>query len=202
MLLIQKIPQRERGSGVRRTGAAWRRGVWLGIVLASASGCTPPGPSATAVEDDPAPAVDDDWEQFSDPARGIAFSYPRDLGTEYIRTVDWPPQVLVEDGPFTCVEAGVEIARAGRTEPRTIGGRDYCVTRVVEGAAGSIYTQYAYATPAEGSVMVLTFTLRAVQCGNYDEPRRNECVRERAAFSMDPVVDAIARSFTVSDLEP
>lgn len=167
----------------------WWAGLCLGIVLACAAGCTP--------AEEPLAEPPRDWETFNDPGRGIAFGYPRDLGTAYIHAVDWPPQVNVEDGPFTCREAGEETARAGRTESRTIGGRTYCVTRVTEGAAGSVYTLHAYAMPVADDVVILTFSLRAVQCGNYDEPQRAECERERAAFSIDPVVDAIARSITV-----
>jgi hypothetical protein len=163
----------------------------MGILLTAAVGCTPPEPQAVA--------SDDGREEFSDPATGVAFRYPPDLGTEFIHAVDWPPQVRVEEGPFACLEAGTETARAGRTEPVTIGGRTYCVTRVTEGAAGSVYTMYAYAWPAEDAVIIVTFSLRAVQCGNYDEPRRIECERERAAFSIDPVVDGIARSTTVPE---
>lgn len=190
MLINQEIPPLSRGGGARQTGAGWRLCLLLCVALATAAGCTPAEPQAHA--------AGTDWEQFSDPARGVAFRYPRDLGTGYIHTVDWPPQVRVEDGPFTCLQAGTETARAGRTEPRSIGGRRYCVTLVKEGAAGSVYTMYAYATPAEDAVIILTFSLRAVQCGNYDEARRSECERERADFSIDPVIDAIAQSVTVS----
>lgn len=140
-----------------------------------------------------APA-EEGWETFADSARGIAFEYPPDLGTDYIHAVDWPPQVKVEDGPFICTAAGSEIARAGRTEPVTIDGRTYCVTRVREGAAGSIYTLYAFAMPAGERVAILTFSLREVQCANYDEPARGECERERVAFSIEPIIDRIART--------
>lgn len=96
--------------------------------------------------------------------------------------------------------AGEQTARAGRTEPRAIGDRTYCVTRVREGAAGSVYTAYSYATPANEAVIILRFNLRAVQCGSYDEARRVECERERVAFSVDPVIDAIAQTVTLTDL--
>lgn len=148
-------------------------------------------PSSVAATAERAP---DDWGTFADSTSGISFRYPPDLGTAYIRPLDWPPQPLIEAGPFECTEAGEETARAGRTEPTTIGGRTYCVTRVTEGAAGSVYTMYAYALPARDDVVILTFSTRAPQCGNYDEPERSECERERETFSMDPIVDAIART--------
>lgn len=68
----------------------------------------------------------------------------------------------------------------------------------MEGAAGSVYTLYAYAWPAADTVIILTFSLRSVQCGNYDEALRSECERERAAFSIDPIIDPIARTVTLS----
>lgn len=74
-----------------------------------------------------------------------------------------------------------------------------CITRVKEGAAGSVYTMFAYAMPADDLVIILTFSLRAAQCGNYDAARRIECERERADFSIDPVIDAIARTVALSD---
>ena len=134
------------------------------------------------------------WLTQSVASSGLAFLYPSDLGTRYIHPVDWPPMLQVVDGPWQCTEAGSEIARAGKTERQTLGGRSYCVTRESEGAAGSIYTMYAYAFEHGGRVALLTFSLRAVQCGNYDEPNRSECETERAAFDVSPTIDAIART--------
>lgn len=136
------------------------------------------------------------WEAVTD--QGAAFEYPPDLGTAYIHAANWPPQLVLSDEPFSCTAAGAEAARAGRTEPATIDGRAYCVTRVTEGAAGSVYTQYAYAAPLNGRVAILTFSLRAVQCGNYDEPRRAECERERAAFSIDHIAGRIHRTIRLA----
>jgi hypothetical protein len=102
--------------------------------------------------------------------------------------VDWPPQIQVVPGPFSCTEAGEETSRAGRTENRIIDGTVYCVTKVTEGAAGSIYTQYAYARETDGNkVMILTFSSRAVQCTNYDEPEASACEVEQEAFDPDKI---------------
>jgi hypothetical protein len=154
-----------------------------------------PGPAATAGD---APAGADPstegWRTYSDSTRGIAFRYPAELGTAYIRALDWPPMVQIADGPLQCIEAGSETARAGRTERATIGGRGYCVTRESEGAAGSVYTSLAYALEQEGRVVILTFSVRAVQCGNYDDLRKRQCETERDAFDLDPLIDAIART--------
>ncbi|HEX6998415.1 MAG TPA: hypothetical protein VF322_09735 [Gammaproteobacteria bacterium] len=180
---------------------------WSSLAVALAcAGCDPAGDGAgagSAPAADPPRAAQDagavpaGWERYSDAARGVSFSYPPGLGTTYIHVVDWPPQAAVEPGPFTCLAAGEETARAGRTEPVTVDGRTYCVTRVMEGAAGSVYTLYAYAMPAGDDVAILTFSVRAVQCGNYDEPARSACERERAELSMNEIVDRIARTLQV-----
>lgn len=145
-----------------------------------------------------APAPPPGWAEVSDPSQGLSFRYPPEIGAEYISAVDWPPLLRLEPGPFECTEAGSETARAGRTEPLTVDGRDYCVTRVTEGAAGSLYTMYAYGTPIDDGVAFLTFSLRAVQCANYDEPSRSECERERTEFSVDALADRVARTIRVT----
>ncbi len=104
------------------------------------------------------------------------------LTTKYINAVDWPPQVQVVAGPFSC------------TEPKVIAGRTYCVTKVSEGAAGSTYTQYAYALALGGQVKTFTFTLRFSQCANYDEPQKSECEAERASFDPDQWIDKIVEN--------
>jgi hypothetical protein len=107
----------------------------------------------------------------------------------YISTVDWPPAVTIKNGSYTCTQAGDENARAGRTEERTIDGQKYCVTVVTEGAAGSIYNQYAYLTEAgNNQLKISTFSIRLVQCGNYPEPKMTECQNERDSFNVDEYV--------------
>src|SRR5206468_3030165 len=86
-----------------------------------------------------APKVPQDWKTAS--SAGITFSYPEKLSTTYMHAVDWPPKVAVSSTPFSCTEAGTETARAGKTEKVTVAGHTYCVTSLVEGAAGSMYTQ-------------------------------------------------------------
>jgi len=117
------------------------------------------------------------------------------MGTEYVSTVDWPPTIRVQRNvPFVCTAAGELVAPAGKTELVTIEGHPYCLTRESEGAAGSVYTQYAYAFPRQSDVVTLTFSLRAVQCMNYDEPRRSACTQEQATFTANKLADQIAQS--------
>jgi hypothetical protein len=140
--------------------------------------------------------VDNDWQAMTDIETGVTFRYPEQLLTEYIHTYDWPPKAQVLSEVFTCTEAGAETDRAGQTEKRMVDHREYCVTKITEGAAGSTYTQYAYAFPKDNKVVIFTFSLRLVQCGNYDEPQKTACENERTAFDMDGVVDRMAQSIT------
>jgi len=122
------------------------------------------------------------------------FSYPSSFELTYVTPVDWPPAVQVLDESFECNEGGEVEDRAGRTEERTINGRDYCVTEITEGAAGSIYTQYAYAFPRDDQTVILTFSARFPQCGNYEESKQAACNSEQDNFNIDDMADRIANA--------
>lgn len=132
------------------------------------------------------------WKNVT--SNGVTFQYPETLLTEYIHAVDWPPQVQVLNEPFNCTEAGSETVRAGQTVKRMVDNRTYCVTKESEGAAGSIYTNYVYAFPMDSKTIIFTFSLRSVQCANYDDPQKTACENERSAFDLDSTVDRMARS--------
>ncbi len=134
------------------------------------------------------------WKTFTDYALGVSFQYPDSFGTKYMHALDWPPQIAVINETYSCIEAGSEIERAGRTETRVINGRNYCVTTIAEGAAGSIYTQYAYALAKGEKTVIFTFSVRATQCGNYNEAQKIECENERASFGIDYFIDRIVRT--------
>ncbi len=127
-------------------------------------------------------------------ASGIIYNYPASFSTQYVSTVDWPPQVQVQNGPFVCVEAGNTIDRAGQTKKVVIGARTYCVTEEAEGAAGSTYHQYAYSTMFDTKVVTLTFTTRTPQCLNYPETQSNTCQAEQGGFDVNAIVDNIVQT--------
>jgi hypothetical protein len=135
------------------------------------------------------------WQTFTDTEQGVSFQYPKDLGTQYISTVDWPPKVGVLAGTFTCSDSGSEITPMGQVQKKVVSGHTYCVTKESEGAAGSTYTLYTYAFQKGNKVMTLTFSLRFPQCANYDDPKKTECENERTAFDIDSVADRIVQSF-------
>jgi hypothetical protein len=136
--------------------------------------------------------MEGDWETFNDDATNASFQYPKTLSTKYISPVDWPPKLAVDNGPLQCTQAGSESDRAGQTSEVTIGNKVYCVTKVTEGAAGSTYTQYAYAFEKDGKIVILTFSLRFVQCGNYNDVEKAACEEERSSFDINGIVNQIA----------
>lgn len=148
------------------------------------------------------------WKTSTDDEKGVSFQYPESLGDKYTGTVDWPPLIQILNEPFTCTEAGSEIGRAGKTEKRLVDNRFYCLTKITEGAAGSVYTQHAYAFPVNstgfsqggGQTAIFTFSTRRVQCDNYDEPEKTECKNLQTAFDLDGVIDRVAQTLKIKTI--
>lgn len=136
---------------------------------------------------------------FNDSEKGIYFEYPEKLYTQYIRIIDWPPQINIIEQGFSCIEAGSEIERAGKTEKITIDNQEYCVTKVSEGAAGSVYTQYAYAYPKNNETIIFTFSLKFVQCYNYDELEKSLCEDERNNFDINQIISDVIKSAVIKE---
>ncbi|HEY0964796.1 MAG TPA: hypothetical protein VGE31_03290 [Candidatus Paceibacterota bacterium] len=126
--------------------------------------------------------------------QSATFKYPEELPTTYITGMDWPPEIFLNTEGYGCTPAGAVTDRAGKTEEKTINGRSYCVTTLEEGAAGSVYRQYAYMTEKEGTSFVLTLSTRSVQCGNFDAAERVACEEEQRTFDLDNLVDQMAET--------
>lgn len=120
---------------------------------------------------------------YKDTKKGIEYQAPLKFTTGFITVQEWPPSIEVSSKPFSC---------AG--DLRVFHERSYCVTETTEGAAGSIYHTYIYSTQKEGRVVILRFSLRYVQCGNFDDPDKNLCEREQTAFVVTGIVDQIVSS--------
>jgi len=143
----------------------------------------------------PSPADNYLWKTITDQGSGQSYQYPETLLTKYLHPLTWPPQIqVIADKPFTCLETGSEIMAGGKTAKRLVDNRTYCVTSAAEGAAGSTYTDYAYAFPKKGMTMIFTFTIQTVQCANYDEPQKTACENERQSFDLDSVIDRMANT--------
>ncbi len=127
----------------------------------------------------------------------FTFLYPADFDTTYISPVDWPPVAELVSEPFSCSPAGVTTARSGATRSRIIDNKELCITEVVEGAAGSTYTQRAYAFAYGTSTAILTFTTRHPQCANYPDPERSVCEAEQNSLDLDLVVRQIVDTISL-----
>lgn len=151
------------------------------------------GPSCEFAE---CPALSEGTKSVNDEATGVQFLY-RDLATTYISASDWPPAVTLFPQTFACDMNATSSWSGGKFEERTISGQSFCVERASEGAAGSVFEQYAYATAAGDRTVVLSFTLRFPQCANYDEPQQTECEAERASFRADSIIAEILPTLRV-----
>lgn len=128
-------------------------------------------------------------------SNGIDFQYPQNLQTEYISTQTWPPTLSMADTQYSCNPTGEEETRQGRTITQKVtNGRIYCITSENEAAAGTTYTKYTYATPKNGKMLSIEFTLSYPQCSNYDAQRSAVCTNERQNFDLDEIVDEVAQS--------
>jgi hypothetical protein len=135
---------------------------------------------------------------FTDSTRGVSFKYSEIPSVSYIGPLKWPPQIEVMDTLYSCVEGGSSISSLGKVEKRTINSHPYCVTTLVEGAMGSKYTTHSYSWDKDGLVLILTFTIRSVQCVNYDETKKTQCEQQQMIFDIDTIVDRVAQSVTIS----
>lgn len=151
-------------------------------------GRVPPG---CAFSPCPTTTTPPEWKTKIDTGAKVEFRYPESIGTNFIFTTDWPPVWQISLEKFSCIQAGSEDARAGKTSLTVINGKNYCVTKVSEGAAGSSYVQYAYAKEVDEKTIITTFTLRYPQCENYDDPNKSVCKNERVLFNLDSLVDQV-----------
>lgn len=119
-----------------------------------------------------------------------SLSFPKDLGTKYITAVDWPPIVQVVDAPFDC-DTTLSVPEGEKIRKVAVNNHTYCVDELTEGAAGSTYIQYGYMFPKDNNVTILAFTLKEVQCGNYNDPEKSVCEKERQNFNIDKFIDGI-----------
>jgi hypothetical protein len=142
------------------------------------------------------PAPHPDWKEIYVPGLAV-FRAPQTFPGKYVTAPDWPPKLSLSNDIFRCTEAGALDKPAGRTEERTVNGRTYCVTERREGAAGSVYSLYAYAFPTEKGQAILTFSLRRVQCANFSEERQ-ACEEEQGALDVDGLVDALAETLEIA----
>lgn len=142
-------------------------------------------PSPTVISQNPS------WQTFKDDTQHVTFEYPQDLSTKYIHSQGWPPKIVVSSDTFSCKEGN---STSGTTISKTIGKTTYCITANSEGAAGTIYTDYAYSFSKNNALVTFTFTLGYPQCANYEDPQKTQCENERQTFDLDALISEIAQS--------
>ncbi len=113
--------------------------------------------------------------------------YPQELAMQHVRIAAWPPEVMLTQPPMDCSN-GNEVRREDRV---------FCVRRSSEGAAGSRYETYEYATPRGIYIAHFKFTLQFPLCLNYDEPMQSACTFEQSTFEVTGLVDRMASSIRV-----
>lgn len=123
-------------------------------------------------------------------------SGPQIQNTEYISIQNKNVQTFNSEenypADFRVVEG--EIKCPSTSSAKTIGGEKYCFSETSEGAAGTIYKDYAYATVINNSLIMANFTIEFPQCGNYPEPSKSECEEEHGSFEPDKLADKLIKN--------
>lgn len=85
----------------------------------------------------------------------------------------------------------------------TLSDREYCVQTTSEGAAGSVYNTHTYSTHTYSTYLTdydktvfLTFTVKYIECTNYDTQDMEACKKENETFNLDVMIDTIVTSMT------
>lgn len=119
-------------------------------------------------------------------AKFISF---QDYRQTIIKAADYPKsEFWVENGEIQCQETPLESSLPLRLIKKEMGGHDYCIGISSEGAAGSVYSQYAYATLINDNVYLVQFVARFNNCANYPEAEMSRCQAERESFDINALV--------------
>lgn len=160
-----------------------------------ASGDTPPVATSTDNGNEGDNPTSEQTSTAIDEKSGISFSYPNNLGYEYVSASDWPPRFISSYAPIDCELDEQTQAMSGLTDrTETINGASYCIWERNEGAAGSTYTNYQVSYKQADQYVTMSFTLRYPQCGNYPEEERVACEAEQDNFPLNELIDEIAKS--------
>jgi len=171
-------------------------GVLLALVLAGAlvyQNFFPAEPEAPVVEQ---PEALSDWKTYRNEEYGFEFRYPEQLDAEYvyIHSSTWPPEISVSptDPSFVCEKIPGLKPKSDYTEQPYIEWKEvvvnnttFCVALGGGAAAGTTYTNYRYVANKNSKQVIVEFTLKYPNCGNFDGPleaKGKECSAERLKF--------------------
>ncbi|HZJ40768.1 MAG TPA: hypothetical protein VFD16_00700 [Candidatus Saccharimonadales bacterium] len=114
----------------------------------------------------------------------------QNYGSGIFKVAEYPHlESWVENGEIECNETPLESSLSPRIRKQEINGKKYCIGASSEGAAGSVYTQYAYTTVIGDNVYSVQFVARYPNCNNYPEEENIKCKTERENFALDILVD-------------
>ena len=134
------------------------------------------------------------------------------LNKDYIESQNWKVEVLkkrkqfpskykITEGQIDYLESHSESEFISKIIRRKINGRIYCVESKSEGAAGSFYSEYSYATIKNDNLVIVRCVIRYSQCMNYSEQDRSCCLEERESFDLDKIVDHIVNNMLFDVIE-
>ncbi len=125
---------------------------------------------------------------YANKALGFTFRYP----TKGRYAPEWEMSIVREDDARMKEGCFFDEQTDPGTEKRmTINGREFCRTHAVDPAAGSRYYTYHYATKFGSSYAILSFTKRAVNGDNYEEP----ACHGKIVFSFGGCVEFVQADF-------
>lgn len=134
---------------------------------------------------------EEDWRSREDEGNGFTFDYPVTLGTNYVSPQLWPPTFTKVTTTASCEADEEGQANATTSSATTFNGVNYCLRERSEGAAGSRYTTYEVSFPKGNEQLQMHFSLRRVQCANYEGTEQSACTSAQESFKVVELVDAI-----------
>lgn len=106
----------------------------------------------------------------------------------------WPPVIQSSTTVYSCFPAVPN--EVSKIVQKVISNRIYCVTTVIEGAAGSRYGEYTYTRANGAGTKTTSFTLRWPSCGVYGGPgdaQYDQCQSNQNTFfgNLDLLIDSL-----------
>ena len=113
------------------------------------------------------------WQTYK--GDGFEFKYPENFGADIWRAFEWPPKATVVLDSDNLIKKGCPNIPDGVAPKKTritLNGLSYQLFKISDGAAGSTYTTYCYATKNEQNYYAIQFIIRYTtgcgeNCGPY-----------------------------------
>lgn len=123
---------------------------------------------------------------------------PESLDLEFISIPEWKtqihckyasmPQFEVQSGELQCNANMFTTESENSITSKYINQQHFCSAVVEEGAAGTLYKTYHYATYEKNNVITVHFVAAYPQCENFPKHKRIKCEKESATFFPDALV--------------